>query len=97
MRKVKLSEILKESPTHPDVDAKFNQRLKEYDRRMNPARSLQQLRDIVDDYMMDIEIMIDEKYGQMDAREFKKLWYDVTTEFDKKIQQLTANIIDAYK
>jgi hypothetical protein len=61
--------------------------LKEYS---NPV-ALETLKDVVDDYQVQMELLIDEHYG-VDATQFKKLWYSISKRFDKEFSNTLKNM-----
>ena len=56
------------------------------------AISTEALRDLVDDFMMHNEMLIDEHYGNLNLEEFKKLYYNAASKFDKEISAIINNM-----
>lgn len=63
----------------------------------NTYTMLSALRDIVDDFQLKTELLIDEKYGKADHDQFRKLWGAIASEFERKFNSIQKNLISAAK
>lgn len=50
------------------------------------------LREVIDDMLMATEMLIDEKYGQVDLDTFKKMWYETTSRTEKQFANILKNM-----
>jgi len=51
------------------------------------------LRDLVDDYQLHIEMLIDDSYGTLDVNQFKKQWYKISSDFERKFSNTLKNMV----
>lgn len=49
------------------------------------------VRDLIDDYHVAIEMLIDEHYGDLDPNKFKKQWMDIADNFELQMSTLLSN------
>lgn len=59
----------------------------------NTYTMISALREIVDDLLLSTELLIDNKYGRVDHKEFKDAWYKSSNEFEKKFRNIVKNLI----
>lgn len=50
------------------------------------------LRDLVDDYQVHLEMLIDDSYGRLDVNQFKKQWYKISSDFERKFSTTLKNM-----
>lgn len=53
--------------------------------------AIEVLRDLIDDYQMQTEMLIDEHYGT-DVNQFKKMWYETSNQFEKQFSNILKNM-----
>lgn len=68
--------------------AKPESPINEYGRQV----ATQIIQDTVDDFLMETEMLIDDKYAEVGLPEFKKEWYSITKRFENKITNILKNM-----
>ena len=63
----------------------------------NTYTMISALREIVDDLLLETELLIDNKYGQLEHKEFKDAWYKSSNEFEKKFRNIIKNLMKSGK
>jgi hypothetical protein len=63
-------------------------RLQEYGRTV----ATEALREMIDDYQLHMEMLIDEHYGELDVNQFKKQWFTISNEFEKQFSNILKNM-----
>jgi len=91
------------------LTSKQKQLVKEYARKLvenldaktinenNTYTMISALREIVDDLLLETELLIDNKYGQLEHKEFKDAWYKSSNEFEKKFRNIIKNLMKSGK
>lgn len=51
------------------------------------------LREALDDLLMKTEMLIDEEYGKLSHKDFKRAWYNISESFEKVFKNIQRNLI----
>lgn len=51
------------------------------------------LRELIDDILLSTEMLIDEKYGKLDSNEFKKIWHNMMSKYERQFANIIKNMI----
>lgn len=71
-----------------DTAIKKDAPINEYGRQV----ATQIVQDTVDDFLMACEMLIDEKYAEVELNEFKNEWVSIANKFEKKITNILQNM-----
>lgn len=71
-----------------DTTIKKDTPINEYGRQV----ATQIVQDTVDDFLMACEMLIDEKYAEVELNEFKNEWVSIANKFEKKITNILQNM-----
>ncbi len=51
------------------------------------------LREALDDLLMQTEMLIDEEYGKLSHKDFKRAWYNISESFEKIFKNIQKNLM----